>query len=224
MDSGFILIDKPLNMSSHGVVYHLRRLSGIKKIGHAGTLDPKASGLMILAVDRSATKKISQFVKMDKEYEAEIYLGATSKTYDREGKILSEYQGKILDKENVVKAIEHFLGEQEQLPPMYSAKKVNGQKLYDLAREGRDIERPRQKITVYNLEILDYSWPLLKLRIKCSSGTYIRTLAYDLGNFLGVGAYLFELRRTKIGNFTIDQAVELDKLDNSNWRARLFAG
>jgi len=222
MTSGFILIDKPLGLSSHAVVSRLRRLSGIKKIGHAGTLDPQASGLMILAVERAATKNISQFVKMDKEYEAEIHLGLTTDTYDREGKVLSEYQGEEIDRPKIISAINNFLGEQEQLPPMYSAKKVKGQKLYNLARQGKDIVRPKQKIVIYNLAVMDYNWPILKLKVACSSGTYIRTLAYDLGAFLGVGAYLSGLRRTKVGSFTIDQAVELGKIDPSDWQTHLF--
>jgi len=222
-DSGFILIDKPLNLSSHGVVYRLRRLSGIKKIGHAGTLDPQASGLMILAVGRESTKQISQFVKMSKEYEAEIHLGETSTTDDREGQIISTYNGAELELPKIKSALEHFLGESEQLPPMYSAKKVQGQKLYHLARQGKEIERPKQKITISHLEILDYNWPLLRVKVNCSSGTYIRTLARDLGGFLGVGAYLSGLRRTKVGDFALDQAVELDKIDASDWQQYLFA-
>jgi tRNA pseudouridine55 synthase len=222
MNSGFILIDKPLAITSHTVVNRLRRLSGIKKIGHAGTLDPLASGLMILAVGREATKKIDQFVKMDKEYEAEIYLGATTDTYDREGAVTVTYQGIKINLEKIIVAVNNFLGEQEQLPPMYSAKKVKGQKLYNLARQGKDIERPKQKISISGLEILDYNWPILKLKVACSSGTYIRTLAHDLGNFLGIGAYLFGLRRSRIGEFTIDQAVELDKMEESDWQTYLF--
>lgn len=223
MDSGFILIDKPLNISSHGVVNRLRHISGVKKIGHAGTLDPQATGLMILAVERAATKKISQFVKLSKEYEAEIHLGVITDTYDREGKVLSEYQGEELGLEKIKLAVNSFLGEQEQLPPMFSAKQVGGQRLYDLARQGKEIDRPKQQITISELEILDYSWPILKLRVACSSGTYIRTLAYDLGQFLGVGAYLSGLRRTKVGSFAIDQAVELDKIEISDWQTHLFA-
>ncbi len=223
MDSGFILIDKPLGLSSHGVVNRLRRLSGIKKIGHAGTLDPQASGLMILAVAREATKNISKFVKMDKEYEAEIHLGVTTDTYDQEGQILSEYKGEKIDKEKISAALSNFLGEQEQLPPMYSAKKINGQKLYNLARKGKEIDRPKSHITIHDLEILDYKWPILKLRVACSSGTYIRSLAADLGAFLGVGAYLSNLRRTKIGRFAIDQAVKLDKIEADDWQTYLFA-
>jgi tRNA pseudouridine55 synthase len=222
MDSGFILIDKPLGISSHAVVGRLRRLTGIRKIGHAGTLDPQASGLMILAVGRAATKNISQFVKMDKEYEAEIHLGVVTDTYDREGKVLSEYQGEKLAEAKIILAVANFLGEQEQLPPMYSAKKVKGQKLYNLARRGKEIDRPKQKIAISNLEIMDYAWPLLRLKVACSSGTYIRTLAYDLGAFLGIGAYLSGLRRTKVGGFTIDQAVELGKIDPSDWSTHLF--
>ncbi len=223
MNSGFILIDKPLGLSSHSVVNRLRHLSGIKRIGHAGTLDPKASGLMILAVGREATKEISQFVKMDKEYEAEIHFGLTTDTYDQEGQIISQYQGVGLHRKQIETALKNFLGSSEQLPPMYSAKKVKGQKLYHLARQGKDIERPKQLITLFNLEILDYSWPLLKLKVACSSGTYIRTLAYDLGVFLGTGAYLSGLRRTKVGNFAIDQAVELDRIEASDWQTYLFA-
>lgn len=223
MDSGFILIDKPLGLSSHGVVNRLRRLSGIKKIGHAGTLDPQASGLMILAVAREATKNISKFVKMDKEYEAEIHLGITTDTYDQEGQVLSEYKGGEISREKIISALQSFLGEQEQLPPMYSAKKVKGQRLYDLARKGKEIDRPKSHIIIHDLEIMDYEWPILKLRVACSSGTYIRSLAADLGSFLGIGAYLSGLRRTRIGGFAIDQAVKLDKIEADDWQTYLFA-
>jgi len=223
MNSGFILIDKPLGLSSHSVVNRSRYLSGIKKIGHAGTLDPKASGLMILAVGREATKEISWFVKMNKEYEAEIHFGLTTDTYDQEGQVISEYQSVALERERIQMALSDFLGDSEQLPPMYSAKKIKGQKLYHLARQGKDIERPKQLITLYDLEILDYSWPLLKLKVACSSGTYIRTLAYDLGVYLGTGAYLSGLCRTKVGSFAIDQAVELDRIEASDWQTYLFA-
>jgi len=212
-----------LGLSSHSVVNRLRYLSGIKKIGHAGTLDPKASGLMILAVGREATKEISWFVKMNKEYEAEIHFGLTTDTYDQEGQVISEYQSVALERERIQMALSDFLGDSEQLPPMYSAKKIKGQKLYHLARQGKDIERPKQLITLYDLEILDYSWPLLKLKVACSSGTYIRTLAYDLGVYLGTGAYLSGLCRTKVGSFAIDQAVELDRIEASDWQTYLFA-
>ncbi len=222
MASGYILIDKPIKMSSHGVVNRLRQLTHIKKIGHAGTLDPLATGLMLLAVGREATKKIIQFSQMDKEYLADIQLGEETDTYDREGRVISSYQGEKIKKGELVKALENFLGPQEQLPPMYSAKKVAGQKLYHLARRGKDIERPKQQVVISNLELLSYKWPLIKLRVSCSTGTYIRTLAYDLGRFLGTGAYLAGLRRTKIGPFAIDQAVELDKIGESDWEKRLF--
>jgi len=220
--SGFILIDKPGKITSHTVINHLRRISGIKKIGHAGTLDPMATGLLIVAVSRQATKKIDQFIKLDKEYEAEIFFGKTTDTHDREGKVTAEYQGQKIKKEELKKILKSFIGPQEQLPPMFSAKKIKGQKLYQLARRNIEIERPKSVITIYSLVLSSYSWPKAKVKVRCSSGTYIRAIARDLGQILGCGAHLSELRRTKIANFTLAKSVKLDKMNESNWEKYLL--
>ena len=222
MDSGFILINKPKGPTSHDIVDKLRKITKIRKIGHAGTLDPLASGLMILAIGRKATKRISQFVKLDKEYIAKIKLGADTDTYDQEGKIIKEYNVKDLEKKQIKKVLKKFKGQQEQLPPMYSAKKIKGKKLYELARKGEDIERKPSKIEIYKIKLLSYNYPDLEIKIHCSSGTYIRSLAYDIGQELKSGAYLQELKRTKINKFKLKKAINLQDIAFDNYQQFLF--
>jgi len=219
---GFILIDKPVGPTSFGVIARLRRITGIKKIGHAGTLDPFASGLLLCAIGRSATREIEQFVKLSKEYEADVVLGKSTDTFDREGRIIKEYSGKKIKRKAVEAAVFSFLGKQLQIPPMFSAKKIGGKKLCDLARKGIQIERQPNEIEIYELKILHYSWPYLKIGISCSSGTYIRSLADDLGKKLESGAYLAELRRTRINGYLVKKAVILNELKEENWRKFLF--
>jgi tRNA pseudouridine55 synthase len=221
-ESGFILINKPVGPTSFGVIARLRKITGIKKIGHAGTLDPAASGLLLCAIGREATRQISQFVKMDKEYEALVILGAVSDTFDREGEIIKKYSGQPIKIKEIKKAISSFLGKQEQIPPMFSAKKVGGKKLCDLARKGIEIVRAPSQIEIYNLKVLKYKWPELRLRIKCSSGTYIRSLAADIGEGLGCGAYLGALVRTELGEYKLKKAIDLEKINSQNWRKFLF--
>ncbi len=214
--SGFLLVDKPTGPTSHDVVDMVRRALKIRRVGHAGTLDPFASGLLILAVGK-ATKEISKFVGLDKTYEAVIKLGATSDTMDRTGQV-SDVSCQMSGITEVKKVLAKFLGAQEQTPPMYSAKKVGGRRLYELAREGKEIERKPVKIFVHELELLSYDWPHLKIRTRVSSGAYIRALAHDIGAKLGCGAYLEELRRTAIGTYNVEDAVLPERIDAS----RLF--
>ncbi|MFA5075849.1 MAG: tRNA pseudouridine(55) synthase TruB [Patescibacteria group bacterium] len=214
----FILINKPAGWTSHDVIGRLRRITGEKRIGHAGTLDPFATGLLIVAISRESTKQIDQFVKLNKEYLATIKLGATTDTYDKTGKIQKSKEAIKQENKNIKKALESFIGPQLQIPPMFSAKKVNGKKLYELARRGKEIERKPSQINITDLEIIDYHWPDLKIKVNCSSGTYIRSLAHDLGIKLGCGGYLEELTRTKIGNFDLKNAITLDKLTPENWQ------
>jgi len=216
-NSGFILINKPAGPTSFNIISRLRRITGIKKIGHAGTLDPFANGLLICAIGREATREIDKFVKLPKEYIADVFLGKRTDTMDTEGKIISEYSGKKITKKKIVEVIKKFIGKQEQIPPMFSAKKVNGKKLYELARKGIEIEREPSKIEIFKIKILKYSWPKLKLKIKCSSGTYIRSLADDIGTKLGCGAYLTNLKRTEIGKLKLKKATSLEKLTVKNW-------
>lgn len=227
MESGFILIDKPAGMTSHDVVDRLRRISGIKKIGHAGTLDPFATGLLIMGVGREATRQLDRFLKLDKEYIATLKLGAVSDTYDRDGVITKNTENKktlkTLSQEEIENVLEDFRGEIDQVPPMYSAKKVKGKKLYELARQGKEIERKSVRIKIYELRIKNYNFEegLLSIICRVSSGTYIRSLGHDIGAQLGCGAYVDELRRTSIGSFQVTDAAMLAELTSENWQSYL---
>ena len=209
-----ILIDKPAGISSFGVVARVRRKlrdrEGKKvKVGHTGTLDPFATGLLILLAGK-ATKRSDEFLKKDKEYEATIHLGKTSTTGDIEGEITNVFD-KIPTLEEVEDACKKLTGEINQTVPVYSAVKINGERAYKLARKGKTVKMPTRKVTIYSLEIISYSYPELKIKTKVSSGTYIRTLGEDLGKNLGTGAYLTALRRTKIANYKVKEALKLDE-------------
>ena len=208
-----LLIDKPSDMTSFGVVARVRRrfseLAGHKvKVGHTGTLDPFATGLMILLIGK-ACRQAGELTKLDKTYEATTRLGETSTTGDPEGEIdkISDVQP---TQQQVVAALAKFQGEISQTPPMYSAIKINGQRAYKLARKGEAVEMPTRQVTIHQLELLSYAYPELKIRVHVSSGTYIRTLAEDIGQELGTGAYCSELRRTTVGKWAIDQAVTIE--------------
>ncbi len=208
-----ILIDKPAEMSSFGVVARVRRKlrdrEGKKvKVGHTGTLDPFATGLLIILAGR-ATKKSDEFLKKDKEYEATVCLGKTSTTGDIEGEI-TDVSDKIPTLDAVKTACEKFVGEINQTVPVFSAVKINGERAYKLARKGKEVEMPTRKVTIFSIDILDYTYPKLKIRTHVSSGTYIRTLGEDIGKELGTGAYLTALRRTKIADFDVKNAIKLE--------------
>jgi len=226
MSTGFILINKPIGPTSHTIVNKLRRITTLKKIGHAGTLDPFADGLLILAIGRESTKKISQFVKLDKEYVADLVLGATTDTYDNEGVVtpgqLDRQTFRQLDEKEILEVLGGFVGKQLQTPPMFSAKKVQGKKLYELARQGIEIERAPSQIEIFSITLNEYTYPHLQITIHCSSGTYIRSLGHDIGQKLGCGAYLNKLSRTKIGKFDIKDSVTLEKLNSGNWEEYMF--
>lgn len=223
MDSGFILINKKQGPTSFNAIYQLRKITGVKKIGHAGTLDPFADGLLIVAIGREATKEINKYVKLDKEYVATLKLGEVSNTYDIEGEIVkSEKKNNDLRIEDIKKVIKKFIGKQKQIPPMFSAKKVGGKKLYELARKGIEVERKSSLINIFKIEVIEFEWPVLKIKVNCSSGTYIRSLGHDIGQVLGCGAYLKDLKRTKIGEFELKNAVFIDGLNENNWRNYLF--
>jgi tRNA pseudouridine55 synthase len=219
MDGEIILIDKPAGMTSFGVVARVRRIlsrqAGKKvKVGHCGTLDPFATGLLIL-VSGKMTRKAMEFTKLDKVYEAEFILGQESTTGDPEGE-LTQVSEIVPTKEQIEKALAAFRGEITQRPPIFSAIKINGQRAYKLARDGKEVKIPERTITVYSLELLDYSYPSLKIRTHVSSGTYIRSLAVDIGTKLGVGAYCKELRRTKIADFSVANARVLSDFGVEN--------
>lgn len=218
MHSGLLLVDKPAGISSFGVVgrvrWQLSQLAGKKvKVGHTGTLDPFATGLMIIVVG-DYTKRAGEFSKLDKAYEATIRLGETSSTGDPEGEITA-----VADRQPTRSEIEaafaQFRGEITQTPPIYSAIKINGQRAYKLARAGQEVEMPTRQVTVSSLEVIDYTYPELRIRCDVSSGTYIRTLATDIGDVLGTGAYTTQLRRTRVGKWQVQNAVSLDEQDFS---------
>lgn len=207
-----ILIDKSAGISSFGVVAKirgfLRNEFGHKvKVGHTGTLDPFATGLLIL-LSGKMTKRSNDFLKLDKEYVADLKLGFKSSTGDPEGEI-EKVDDRVPDAKEIEDILQTFIGEIEQIPPKYSAIKINGQRAYKLARKGVDFEVPMRRIRIYNIEVLEYEYPRLAIRCRVSSGTYIRTLAEDIGLKLGVGAYLTALRRTKIGEYSVDKACTL---------------
>ncbi len=207
-----LLIDKPAGMTSFGVVARLRRVlskqEGKKvKVGHTGTLDPFATGLMIIVTGRMC-RRAMEFTKLDKWYEAEIILGTESTTGDPEGE-LSRISGKKPDEGEIKQVLQKFTGKIEQTPPAFSAVKVNGRRAYQLARAGKKVDIPKRTITIYALELLGYDYPVLKLRAHVSSGTYIRSLAADIGKELKTGAYCQNLRRIKIADYDVKNAKVL---------------
>ncbi|MBD3307042.1 tRNA pseudouridine(55) synthase TruB [candidate division KSB3 bacterium] len=208
--NGILLIDKPAGMTSHDVVAAVRKLGRIKKVGHAGTLDPFATGLLMLCLGKAT--KISQYlVGHDKTYVGVMKLGETTDTQDRTGEVIARQPTAAVSPEALTHALKQFEGPQSQLPPMFSAKKVGGRRLYDLARTGKTVEREPQAVTIYALDLLDVDWPFVRFRVACSKGTYIRTLAHDIGQVLGCGAHLTALQRTAIGPFALSDAMSLDQ-------------
>jgi tRNA pseudouridine55 synthase len=207
---GILLVDKPKGPSSFKLVQTLRKRLGVRKIGHAGTLDPFATGVMVMLIGRRYTRLSDRFLCNDKEYEAEVYLGITTDTYDSEGTMIAQ-STLIPTLADIQEALKYFQGEIEQVPPMYSAKKKQGKKLYELARKGQEVARDPVKVTLQT-DLISYEYPYLKLRIVCSKGTYIRSVAYDLGIKLGCGAHLSNLRRTRSGKFKIEDCIHEDEL------------
>lgn len=218
---GFLLIDKPDGMTSHDVVNRVRRLTGEKRVGHAGTLDPFATGLLIVGVGRVATREFPKLVGLGKEYEAIFTLGATSDTDDRTGRLQPVAAGFSLRADEIKAAMKPLTGAIEQIPPSYSAIKVGGKKMYELARAGKEVERKPRPVTIYAFDLLDAgsgdpAYTKIPVRIRCSTGTYIRSLARDLGEALGTGGYVEELRRTAVGPFLIGESFPLNGLTPEN--------
>ncbi|MBA3678878.1 tRNA pseudouridine(55) synthase TruB [Candidatus Saccharibacteria bacterium] len=206
---GIYLINKPRGRSSFSMVAQVRRLSGIKKVGHAGTLDPEAEGLLIILVGKDYTKQSDSYLKLDKTYEFTVKLGETSDTGDEEGKKTVVSKEKPTQKA-ILDALEIFTGEIEQVPPQYSAIKINGVRAYKLARKGEVAEISSRQVTISSLDLLEYNFPYVTLEANVSSGTYIRSLAEDLGKKLGTGAYCTQIIRTRIGESYLKDAVTLD--------------
>jgi len=218
--SGVLVVDKPVGLTSHDVVQIIRKGTGIRRAGHTGTLDPRASGVLVVLIGPAV--RLSEYVSAsDKRYQATIRFGSSTSTYDSEGTITSTTQVDDIQEEEFNKILQQYIGEIEQIPPPYSAVKVKGRKAYELARQGEEVQLEPRKINVYSLEILEWAPPEAVIDVYCSSGTYVRSLANDLGESLGYGAHLIGLRRTKSGRFTLRDAVPIRRLresfDAGNW-------
>jgi tRNA pseudouridine55 synthase len=211
---GVININKPVGITSFDVVRSVMKICGTKKVGHTGTLDPLASGVLPICIGR-ATKIVDYIMEETKVYQAELMLGIKTDTYDREGKILSQ-KSVVVSEEAIFQAFNSFLGEILQEPPMFSALKVNGKRLYELARQGITIDRNMRKVNIYNLEILAISLPVVTFRVTCSKGTYIRSLCNDIGEKLGLGGTMWSLNRVQTGVFSLDNAVDLSSINKDN--------
>lgn len=214
MMNGILNINKPTGITSFDVVRKIKSLSKNKKVGHAGTLDPIASGVLPVCIG-GATKFVDYIMKNEKVYLADMKLGVRTDTYDREGTVIdtSDFN---LSEMDIKSAILSFQGEIEQMPPMYSAIKIKGKRLYDLARQGIEVEREKRKITIYSIDIVDIELPHLVFKVRCSKGTYIRSLCHDIGNKLNCGAIMWNLKRTSTGNFDILDSIDLKDLGIEN--------
>ena len=214
---GFIALDKPKGPTSHAIIQDLKKRFGLPKIGHVGTLDPMATGLLLLCIGE-ATKFSRFLIEADKAYVAELVLGESTDTYDAEGQVREKKSIKGITNDSIERALSELRGTILQKPPMFSAKKIKGRRLYKLARQGKEIEREELPVNIYKNKLLDLQGPRMSLEIECSKGTYIRSIAHDLGKSLGCGAHLGGLRRTKVGKFSERDMVSLDALGRTeNW-------
>lgn len=221
MINGIINIYKEKGFTSHDVVAKLRGITHQKKIGHTGTLDPDAEGVLPVCLGR-ATKVCNVLTDKDKIYEATLLLGVVTDTQDVGGRVMREGDTTRLTKEEVERCILDYIGDYMQIPPMYSALKVKGKKLYELAREGKEIERKARKVTIYDIRILGMDLPRVRMEVHCSKGTYIRTLCHDIGEGLGCGGCMESLLRTKVGRFTLEESVRLSQVEECQGQGRLL--
>ena len=215
---GIIIVNKEVNMSSHDVIYKLRRILKTKKIGHCGTLDPLASGVLVCLVNKAT--KLSNYLVLDtKEYITTFKLGVATTSQDLAGEVVEsvEYKNDISE-EQLLKTLKSFEGEQIQLPSIYSAIKVNGKKLYEYARSNQHVEIPSRKINIFSIELIDFKHDLVKIKVNCSSGTYIRTLCYDIAKALNYPGVVVALQRTRSGNFSIEDSTTLNEIENNQFQ------
>ncbi len=210
--TGVVCINKPIGKSSHFAVAVIRRITKIKKVGHTGTLDPLATGVLPVCIGREATKLSQLIMDSDKEYRAVLKLGISTTTQDSEGEILSQKEVNVTN-EQIEKAVESFVGEISQIPPMYSAIKIDGKKLYELARKGVEVERKPRIVTINYINILNINGDEVEMVIGCTKGTYIRTLCNDIGDSLGCGGFMKSLVRTKCGGFSIENSITLEEFE-----------
>ena len=214
-----LLINKPLRWTSFDAVRKIRNLIGIKKVGHAGTLDPLATGLLIICTGKF-TKRINEFMAQEKEYTGSFTLGAITPTYDLESEPAHFKPLDNITATHIQEATKQFIGEISQIPPAHSAIKVEGRRVYELARQGKDVKMEPRRVTIHEFEITNIDLPRVNFRVVCSTGTYIRSLAFDFGQALGCGAYLSSLCRTRIGNFTLDKAQSIEAFLQQMGQAR----
>ena len=212
---GILLVDKPKDKTSFYLVHVLRKITGVQKIGHAGTLDPLATGVMVMLIGSNYTRKTPLLIKHGKEYETTVLLGKASDTYDIQGEV-QEISSKIPSLTEIESHLTKFQGKILQIPPMFSAKKQNGKKLYELARKGIEVERPAVEVEV-TVKIISYEYPYLKLSISCSSGTYVRSIAHDLGMMLETGGLVYDLIRIKSGPFLLSECTPLENINAENF-------
>ncbi|MFA6525731.1 MAG: tRNA pseudouridine(55) synthase TruB [Patescibacteria group bacterium] len=209
-----VAIYKEKGPTSHDIIYRLRKITGVKRIGHAGTLDPLAEGVLIVGVGRDATKKLGIEVQKEKEYLTTIMLGVTSSTDDEEGEKTSIAVKSIPTQKEVEEAVKSFVGKIKQVPPIFSAVKVQGKEAYKFARKGRTVELEAREVEIKKIEIIDYQWPLLTIKVVSGPGVYIRALGKDIGKKLGVGGgYLKYLKRTRVGEYSCDHALTLGQFE-----------
>lgn len=220
---GIIVVNKEKGYTSHDIVAIIRKELQIKKVGHTGTLDPNATGVLPILLGEGT--KLSQYLTdHDKEYEAILELGTQTDTGDAEGKVINQDLNiKEFDKKKILQVLQSCIGEMEQLPPMYSAIKVKGKKLYEYAREGKKVEIPVRKIKIYNIQLLEYSKNLIKFHVSCSKGTYIRTLCEEIANRLGTIGYMKELKRTKVGKFTLQDSIKIGEIGIKNSQMHIIS-
>ncbi len=205
---------KPKGPTSHDIIDEIRKITGIRKVGHAGTLDPLASGVLVVGIGREATKKLHEVVMKEKEYIADIKFGEESATDDEEGKKIVRNDGIVEDVEIVRSVVESFIGKILQTPPVYSAVKIKGKPAHRLVRKGKEVYLKPREVEIKEIEILEYKWPFLKIRVITGPGVYIRALARDIGRELGAGAYLADLERIRVGEFIKDKALTVLKFKN----------
>jgi tRNA pseudouridine55 synthase len=209
---GILLVDKPQGITSHDVVSKIRRIYHMKKVGHAGTLDPMATGLLLILIGK-ATKVSQYLISLSKEYTGTVRLGQITDSQDADGELIEERPVPELAEDRIKAEMKTFLGDQYQTPPMFSAKKINGQKLYKLARQGKTVEREPRVIHISRFDLTDFSPPEISFAVGTSKGAYVRTIAHDLGEKLGCGGHLNVLRRTGVGQFRVEKATTLDELE-----------
>ena len=220
MMEGIVIINKPPGITSHDVVSRVRRIFNMRKVGHAGTLDPLATGVLVVLLGKS-TKLFDKFVAFDKAYAATLKLGTQTTSADITGVVIEQKPFDDITQEQTAETFRQFVGESEQFPPMVSAVKYKGERLYKLARKGLVVDRPSRRIRIDMLELVDFKLPEVRFYLECSKGTYVRTLAEDVGQRLGCGACITQIERTKVGPFLIEDAVKLEDLNEGhirNWR------